>query len=139
MATVTKTELRMALQAHGGIIAHVAKAYEVTRQTVYNWIDKYHLRELVESSRTMMFDLAADNVYQAVEKGDFEASKFVLTHMPTPRRWSNRQELTGANGAPLGLPADVIELMRKLNIQPEELVEHLSELVRAEAQSQAGQ
>ena len=51
MATVTKTELRQALQHYGGVIAKVAEAYQVTRQTVYNWIDKYHLREMVESSR----------------------------------------------------------------------------------------
>lgn len=133
MATVTKTELRLALQHHGGVIAKVAEGYQVTRQTVYNWIDKYHLRELVESSRVMMFDLAADNVYQAVEKGDFEASKFVLTHMPTPKRWSNRQELTGANGMPLGgLPQDVMEYMQKMNVSPDAFMAQFVEMMRAE-------
>lgn len=133
MATVTKTELRQALQHHGGVIAKVAEAYQVTRQTVYNWIDKYHLREMVESSRVLMFDMAADNVFIQVEKGDFEASKFVLTHMPTPRRWSNRQELTGANGMPLGgLPQDVLEYMQKMNVSPDAFMAQFVEMMRAE-------
>lgn len=133
MASVTKTELRMALQTHGGVIAKVAEAYQVTRQTVYNWIDKYHLRDMVESSRVLMFDMAADNVFVAVEKGDFEASKFVLTHMPTPRRWSNRQELTGANGMPLGgLPQDVLDYMGKMNITPDVFMAQFVEMMRAE-------
>lgn len=133
MATVTKTELRQALQQHGGVIAKVAEAYQVTRQTVYNWIDKYHLREMVESSRVLMFDMAADNVFIQVEKGDFEASKFVLTHMPTPRRWSNRQELTGANGMPLGgLPQDVLEYMQKMNVSPDAFMAQFVEMMRAE-------
>ena len=133
MASVTKTELRMALQTHGGIVARVAKAYDVSRQTVYNWIDKYHLTEMVESSRKLMFDMAADNVFVAVSDGDFEASKFVLTHMPTPRRWSNRQELTGANGMPLGgLPQDVLDYMGKMNITPDVFMAQFVEMMRSE-------
>ncbi|MBK9751723.1 MAG: hypothetical protein IPO91_34480 [Chloroflexi bacterium] len=133
MAKVTKTELRKALEAHGGVIAKVADAYQVTRQTVYNWIDTYHLREMVEASRVLMFDMAADNVFVAVEKGDFEASKFVLTHMPTPKRWSNRQELTGANGMPLGgLPQDVLEYMGKVGITPDVFMNQFVEMMRAE-------
>lgn len=133
MARVTKTDLRRALQHHGGVIAKVAEAYAVTRQTVYNWIDRYELRDLVESSRTMMFDLAADNVYQAVEKGDFEASKFVLTHMPTAGRWSNRTEVTGKDGAPLGMSADVLELMRQMGLEPSDVVRQFEEMVRNQA------
>jgi len=133
MATVTKTELRQALQHYGGVIAKVAEAYQVTRQTVYNWIDKYHLREMVESSRVLMFDMAADNVFIQVENGDFEASKFVLTHMPTPKRWSNRQELTGANGMPLGgLPQDVLDYMAKMNVSPDAFMAQFVEMMRAE-------
>ena len=133
MASVTKTELRMALQTHGGIVARVAKAYDVSRQTVYNWIDKYRLTEMVESSRKLMFDMAADNVFVAVSDGDFEASKFVLTHMPTPRRWSNRQELTGANGMPLGgLPQDVLDYMGKMNITPDVFMAQFVEMMRSE-------
>lgn len=133
MARVSRKSVREALKAHGGIVAQVAESFDVSRQTVYNWIKEYGLRDEMEFARDTMFDIAERNVYLAVQAGDLDMSKFVLTHMPSSTRWSNRQELTGANGSPLGLPADVIELMRKLNIQPEDLAVHLSELVRAEA------
>jgi transposase-like protein len=133
MTRVGKTSVRQALETHGGVISKVAESFNVSRQTVYNWIERYELREVVERTRDMMFDLAQDNILKAVTDGDVDVSKFVLTHMPTARRWSSRAELTGANGTPLGLSPDVIELMRRMGVEPSEVVKEFEEMVRQQA------
>lgn len=133
MARVSRKSVRAALKAHGGIVAQVADSFNVSRQTVYNWIKEYGLRDEMEFARDTMFDIAERNVYIAVQMGDLDMSKFVLTHMPNASRWSNRQELTGANGAPLGLSPEVIQLMQMLGMEPSDVVRQFEEMVRAEA------
>lgn len=133
MARVSRKSVREALKAHGGIVAQVAESFDVSRQTVYNWIKEYGLRDEMEFARDTMFDIAERNVYLAVQSGDLDMSKFVLTHMPSNTRWSNRQELTGANGMPLGgLPQDVLEYMGKAGITPDVFMAQFVEMMRAE-------
>jgi NADP-dependent 3-hydroxy acid dehydrogenase YdfG len=45
---------------------------------------------------------------------------------------------TGADGAPLGLPPDVLDMMRKMGVTPEEMVNQIAELMRAEAAVSGG-
>lgn len=132
-AKVSKLELRRALAEHGGLVGRVAEAFSVSRQTIYNWIEKYGLRDALSSSRTLMFDLAEDNVFRAVEAGDLDISKFVLTHMPSTRRWSSRAEVTGADGAPLALPADVVEMLAALGVSPSDVAKQFEAMIREQA------
>lgn len=136
MARVGKRSVRKALQEHGGVVAKVAAAFGVSRQTVYTWIAKYDLRGELTTARNLMFDLAADNIYLAVQAGNLDISKFVLTHMPPPagqERWSNRTELTGADGAPLGLSPDVLEMLRRMGVEPSEVVREFEQMIRQQA------
>lgn len=125
--------IRLAFEAHGGNISAVAEQFGVVRQTVYNWIEKYGLRDLVEFQRDKMFDLAERNINLELIKGSFEASKFVLTHFPTERRWSSRSEFTGKDGEALFLSAEVREAMQKLGLAESDVVREFEALVLAEA------
>jgi hypothetical protein len=134
---VSRRTLRLALEEHGGVIANVAVAFSVSRQTVYNWVERYQLQDIVATSRNMMFDLATDNVYQAVQDGNLDMSKFVLTHMPPPvghQRWSNRTEITGADGVPLGLSPDVLKLMERMGVEPSDVVKEFEDMIRQQAE-----
>jgi hypothetical protein len=130
---VSSNSVRKALQEHGGVVVRVAEAFRVSRQTVYSWVERYDLWWMLERARESMFDLAQDNIMQAVADGDIDCSKFVLTHMPTAKRWSSRAEITGKDGSPLGLSADVIELMRRMGVEPSEVVKEFEEMVRVQA------
>jgi hypothetical protein len=104
--------VRLALEAHGGNVTATAEHFGVARQTVYNWIDRYGLREHVDFQRDKMFELAERNINYELQKGSFEASKFVLTHFPTEGRWSSRSEFTGKDGAAL-IPDDVAAYLQE--------------------------
>src|SRR5262245_50246558 len=51
---VSAKSVRLALIEQGGNVSAVAEAFRVARQTVYNWIERYKLRDLVELSRDTM-------------------------------------------------------------------------------------
>lgn len=136
---VSAISVRRSIEEHGGVVAKMAEAFRVSRQTVYTWVDRYGLWPLLERARESMFDLAQDNIMQAVADGDIDCSKFVLTHMPTSKRWSSRAEITGKDGTPLGLSSDVIELMRRMGVEPSQVVKEFEEMVRQQADAQVAE
>lgn len=85
MALPGRANLRKAIREHGGAIADVARHFDVTRQTVYNWLDHYDLRAEVEAARTSMRMVAQDVIYQRLMNADedkaFDAAKFVMLNM----------------------------------------------------------
>lgn len=131
----SKREVRLALERHGGVIMHVAAAYNVSRTTVYDWIAKYKLQDVVQRSRFVMHDIAEDNVYRAAIRGDLDISKFILLHMPPAAgqmRWTSRSEITGKDGAPLFAP-DVLAILEQFGMTETEAVRQFEQLMREEA------
>lgn len=135
----TPSAVKRALMEAGGVVQTVAEAFGVTRQTVYNWINEWQLHDVLDRTREAMFTMAEDNIRAAVEAGNLDMSKFVLTHMPvvSSRRWSNRTELTGADGAPLGLSEDVIKLLAERNLNPSDVVREFEQMIRETARQES--
>lgn len=131
----TPETVKRALIEHGGVVQDVAEAFNVTRQTVYTWINQWGLHDVLDETRQSMFTMAEDNILNAVSNGDLDMSKFVLTHMPvkSARRWSNRTEVTGADGAPLVLSQDVLKLLAEQNLNPTDVVREFEQMIREQA------
>ena len=99
MTRVGKRRLREAIESSGGIISTVAEMFGVTRQTIYNWLEKYpELKDDLDYSRENMIDIAEKNIFNAVVEGDLDQSRFVLTHIGRHRGWSRQMELAGVKG-----------------------------------------
>jgi transposase-like protein len=130
--------VRRALIEHGGVVQQVAEAFNVSRQTVYTWINLWGLHNVLDETRQSMFTMAEDNILNAVVAGDLDMSKFVLTHMPvkSSRRWSNRTEVTGADGAPLMLSDDVLKILAAQNLNPSDVVREFERMIREQADAQ---
>lgn len=127
---ILKSDLRRAIRAEGGNIKRVAEMFDVTRQTIYNKVDRYDLRGEVETYRAMVFRMAEDNLFGAVEEGDTDISKFVVTHFPGGQRWSSKQEIRlGA----IQLDDEVLALAEKMGIEVETIAEQFERLIREEA------
>ena len=119
MAKVSKVSLKKAIDAHGGVIAEIAEYYDVSRQTIYNWLDKYKLRALVASARQDIKTIARDNLYGALLGGDVDVSKWVLLNM-------------GDDGE-VRFSADALRALAVLGLDVRDAVQQFETLIHAEA------
>lgn len=96
MAKPGKRGLRKLIKDTGGVVAEMAKGADVSRQTIYNWIDHYDAWGELESGRTNIVMMAETTVYEAVADGDLDTSKWVLERKGRLRGWNKQVEISGA-------------------------------------------
>lgn len=107
MATKKKPkldELLKQIENAKGNISALARTYGVTRTTVYGWIKgSKQAQQVLADQRETVVDVAESVLYKLVLEKDFKAVAYVLNNSPEAKRrgWSPRQEVTGAEGAPL--------------------------------------
>ena len=125
MALPGRKFIKDLIKDHGGVISEMARNCKqgiigkkgVSRQTIYNWIEHYDLRDECEKARVSMRMVSRDVIYQRLLTGDddaaFEAAKFVTLHLNdsgellyvSPETLRMLREL----GVPLSSIADEIE------------------------------
>lgn len=68
-----------------GVVAEIAKHFEVSRQTIYDWLDYYELRNELREAKHAMREVAADVVYGRLMSDDedkaYDAARFVLRNL----------------------------------------------------------
>ena len=87
----TPEQVTEALLATDGNLTATAAKLGVTRQAVYNYIDRYNLKSVLDEAREKMVD----------EDGNLGATIFYLKTQAKNRNYSERIEQTGANGEPI--------------------------------------
>ena len=82
-----------------GNIAAIARKLGVSRNTVYARIrESVTLQQMLEDARETMLDNAESMLYRKVLDGDNTALIFFLKTQGKSRGYTERQELTGADG-----------------------------------------
>lgn len=123
--------LREVIEQTGGVISEVARTFDVSRQTVYNWLEKYpELLPLVIEAREYMVQMAERNVYKAVLDKDLEMSKFVLERLGKTKGWAKNVELTGRDGEPLNLSPEVVQMLAAMGVEVSDAVREFEALIR---------
>lgn len=90
------------IEKYKGNIASVARSLGCTRQTIYNHIKKHPtLQQALDDARQTMLDNAESVLYNKVVTGDTTALIFFLKTQGKSRGYTERQEVTGANGEPM--------------------------------------
>ena len=95
MALPGKRTLRKLIQDTGGTVSQMAKNADVSRQTIYNWLDHYNAWSELERGRTNIVSIAATNVYEAVAEGDVAISQWVLERKGRLQGWNKQVEISG--------------------------------------------
>ncbi len=135
----SRTMLKQAISGSRGVKTAITGRLGCTRQTLDNYLKRYpELMALVEEERESIIDLAETKLMGAVNNGDMRAVLFVLETQGKARGWSKRTEITGADGVPLGLPDDVIAIMRGMGVEPTEAVNQFVEMIRRQAEVSNG-
>lgn len=96
-----------------GNISAVARAYSVSRRTVYGWIaESATAQQALADERETMVDTAESILYRRVAVDqDMTAVAYVLNNMreAKARGWGPRQEHTGADGDALTIKLQWVE------------------------------
>jgi len=99
---LTRDNLITAIDEHFGNILSIARSFAVTRQTIYNHIQKDpELKALLDEAREHFIDFAEGALVTLIKKEDTAAIIFALKTRGKNRGYTERTEHTGADGKPI--------------------------------------
>lgn len=107
-------EIAEALEKCKGNISQVAKKFKVARQSIYDRIQKSPLLKSVQhDAREASLDNAESVLDVAVNEGEGWAVCFKLKTLGKARGYVERQEVTGADGAPVSAVTEIVVRTRQ--------------------------
>lgn len=98
----TVKQIKDALEKTGGNVSRAAEALGISGRGLRQRIaDNAELREFVTEQREAIVDLAEDVLITQLKTGNLTAAIFVAKTQGRARGYSERVEMTGADGGPL--------------------------------------
>lgn len=100
----TIKQIKEALEKTGGNVSRAAEALEMSGRGLRQRIaDSDDLREFVTDQREAVVDLAEDVLIKQLKEGNLTAAIFIAKTQGRARGYSERVEMTGADGGPIVL------------------------------------
>lgn len=100
--TLKVSDIETVVDRYDGNIAAIARHFKVARQTVYNRIkDSTKLQSAIQDARESVLDDAESELYKQAKNGNTTALIFFLKTQGKNRGYTERQEITGADGNPI--------------------------------------
>ena len=91
-----------AIRSQKGLLSMAANRLGCSYMTVWNYSQKYpEVKQAIEESKESMLDLAEGKLFQEINAGNMTAIIFFLKTKGKARGYSERQEITGAEGGPV--------------------------------------
>jgi len=96
---VKKATVLEAIRGTGGIVSQIAKRLSVDWSTARKYINAWdETKKAFEDERETILDMAESTLFKSVKDGNSQDAKWVLSTLGKNRGFSERQEITGANG-----------------------------------------
>ena len=107
---ITKEQLMAAIAKSHGIRANVAKQLNRDTLTVRKYIEKYgeEAEQAMRQAADAVTDIAEDRLIQQIKAGERWAIKFWLSTRGKHRGFTERQEITGADGESLDIEVQFV-------------------------------
>ena len=100
----TKEEVIDAIEGSAGIILTVSKRLKCTWDTAERWINKWEdTRVAFKNEGEKVLDMAEGQVLKAVNAGDLQTAKWVLSRKGKARGWGEDNSLKLVNEDPLNI------------------------------------
>lgn len=100
--TLKVAQIEKVVDRYDGNIAAIARHFKVTRQTIYNRIkESVTLQDAIQDAREATLDDAESELNKQWKSGNTTALIFFLKTQGKSRGYTERQELTGAEGKEL--------------------------------------
>ena len=102
MARLSKTKVIEAIEKMSGNVSAVARACGVSRQAIYQYMDKYpELKEFLHQQREELIDNVESSIFRQALAGNITAMIFILKTQARERGWVERQEISGIDDEPI--------------------------------------
>lgn len=113
----TLQEVIEAVQKANGLLAVAARQLGCSRQTVYNYVEKYStVASALAEARETNIDFVEGQLMKAIRDGNVPAIMFFLKTVGKSRGYVERQEVTGVAG---GEPIRMIEIIKDYGSEPD--------------------
>ena len=100
--STTIAEIEQAIKEKRGNLAAVGRHFGITRQAVHKRVKgNARLQKAYAEARETMLDNAETELYEQAVKGNTAALIFLLKTQGKGRGYIERNEITGADGAPI--------------------------------------
>jgi len=110
MARKSKKAIIEAIKDSGGIMSTIARRLGVTWHTADSWVKQYdETKQALQDERETILDLAESTLFRNIKDGNSQDAKWLLSTMGKNRGYSERHEITGADGGTI----DVNAIIRK--------------------------
>ena len=114
---MTKLSVRKVLKAIPGtygVITDIAKACNVSRLAIYNFIDKHPtLRNAITDETERIVDVAERQCVIKAAKGNMKAVELILTHKGKGRGYVKKQEIEHSGGFNQPITVNLIKKTKK--------------------------
>lgn len=100
----TKEEVLDAIAGSAGIVLTIANRLKCTWDTAQRWIGKWKETEIAfQNEGEKVLDIAEGQVIKAINAGDLQTAKWVLSRKGKARGWNEDNTLKLTNGDPLNI------------------------------------
>ena len=98
----TQQNVLEAIKGSGSIVSTVARRLGCEWITAKRYIEKWEVtqRAMLDEEETIL-DMAESKLYEAIQKDDIQAAKWILATKGKRRGFSERHEITGADAEPI--------------------------------------
>lgn len=105
MRRPSKKKLLAQIERSSGIIYTLAQQYDVTRQTIYNWIKTDDdFQEALDDARSNLVDVVESKYFKHAVDGSERAQEFILKTLGKDRGYAEKKELEVSGDVNYELP-----------------------------------
>lgn len=131
-ARFTKTEFRMAMEGSGGHIGVIANRLNVTRRTVYRYLERFPelqttLKAERQSGRDEIVELAQTKLMDKLLDGDERVIMFALRHY-------DKEGVAGSVDIGSLFAPDVQEYLKNQGVAMSDVVKSFEDMIRMQAE-----
>ncbi|ADW21635.1 helix-turn-helix Fis-type [Thermus scotoductus SA-01] len=92
----TKREVLKAIEGSGGVLSTVARRLGCSWHTAQAYVQRWpETQEAFQAERERILDLAEATLFRAVQEGDVQAAKWVLSRLGKSRGYGDHVEVSG--------------------------------------------
>ncbi len=97
-----QADVLKAIKGSGAVMSTIAKRLDCAWYTARKYVNEWEAtRQAYEDEEQMILDLAESKIYESINNGNTQDAKWLLATKGKKRGFSERHEITGADGIPI--------------------------------------